>query len=593
MTITGPELRFAPRIWILILLGYGLLSVAVTYPLVTQLGVALPGLPGDLPGYLWSFDLFWSSLLAGESPFFTTRVLFPLGVNMAQSASMPFLAVPAFFFLSDLILYADLLSLVAPVCAAAGMAALVRALTRHDAAAAFAGLLFGFSPIMMALMLHGRLAQLVAVAAMPFGILALVSFMRTAGLRPLLGLSAVTWWVAFTQVYPAASFLVMVAVIGLALMPSHLTTKHVGRIALAAVGNIALAWFVMTVVIPPMDTSDVARGGFGFTSGSVVNLADVLVPSAANPMLGSLHAYAWDQNDDVDSYFLGWGIVALALGGVVARRNAETVGLALGGVVALLLACGSVMRAGSFELLSHDWTPFEWLARLPFFVLLDAPRRLVVGVSLAVTALAGVGVAAIATRTGHWRLVLLGVLALAVVEYGHLGTPVSEIPIPEIYEQLAASPGDRTLLELGGGLAYSGGGLGLDWSTPSAFLMYWQTIHRKPRVGGYVSRVTHTAYDWFQDAPIMGDILTMAHAGRGAWSGTTYTPDEVTTFLRTFNLGYVIIPPYPPQPQYAEVIETLLAGRIAKTETDAEGFILYTLVDDPGAATLRDETPHI
>lgn len=576
LTAAVSAVRFGARGWTMVAIGYVVVACAVTHPLAWNLGTQLPGVEGDAPVILWAMDHFWSRLADGKTPFIAERILVPVGANLMYSAPVPVLAVFALPFLNNLILYGGLLTFTCLVGAAAGMARLVRVLSGDDGAAALAGLIFGFSPTMLSLVATGRLPQMSCVALMPLAVLALVRFVETGSGRPLVVISLVLWVLALTQVYSTASLFVLLVVMGLVLAPRMLKIRYLGAVAVAVGANLLVAWMLLRWVLPTGDISDVPGGGFGFTSTGVVNLQDLLLPSGRNPVLGAFHEYGYDRwNGDIPSYFLGWGVLAIGLGGVVSRwRDPRTVALLLGGVATVLVAAGSVVRFGPRELLGPGQVPFDWLVSLPYLGLLDTPRRLIVAATVPVAALAGIGLAGLVRWTGRRRLVLLAALLLVAVEYGQVGGVVSEVPVPEIYRRLATRPGAQTVFEFGGGLAYSSGHLGVDLSTPSAFLMYWQTLHRKPRVGGYVARTTRSTYRWFQEVPIAGDLLA---AISGEWPGKTYSDEEVDTFVRTFNLGYVVIPPGGRRDEYAEITEALLHGWIAEREHDEAGYLLYIL----------------
>ncbi len=507
-------------------------------------------------------------------------MLVPLGANLAYSESLPVLSFFAYPFLSHLLLYGALVIVASVLIAALGMILLVRSLTADDGAAAVAGLLYGFGPVVLSFLWVNHFTMASGAALLPFGILFLLLFMRSGRPLPLVGLGLVVWVTAFTQVYMAAVLVVMIAVMSLVLVPARARRKHFVSAFVVGAANLFVAWAVVRFVFG--DVSGMSGSGYGFTSRSVVNIVDLFVPNRQNPLLGFLSPLlAYDgANGDVYSYFLGWGILALAIGAVVARRrDVEIVALAVAGLVIMVFAFGSAIRCGYTELLTLDWTPYEWLARLPYFKMLDSPRRLIIGTALAVAALAGVGIATLAARSGRRRLVLVGSVLLWAVEYGQVGMPVTAFPVPPVYQHLASLPDSRTVFEFGGGVACSFGGLGLDWSTPSSHLMFWQTIHRKPRVGGYVSRVTDEMFDWFRYRAILSELFAMAHASGETWSGTCYTPAEVSEFIRVLNLGYVIVPKHARQTEFEQVTESILAGRIAKIET-FDGYTLYTLVED-------------
>jgi len=591
-----PGLRFGVRGWVVVTLGYLIVACVVTHPLPWNLGTQLPGVKGDPPVILWAMDHFWTRLGEGKSPFITERILVPRGANMMYSTPVPVLAFFAFPFLGNLLLYGGLLTLASLVGAAAAMARLVRALTDDDRAAALAGLIYGFSPTMLSLVATGRLPQMSCVALMPLAVLALVRFSETGGGRSLAIVSVVLWVLALTQVYSMASLLVLLVVMGLLLIPRMLQPRRVAAVLIAVGANLFVAWVMLTWILPVSDLTDVVSGGIGFTSSGVVNLQDLFFPSARNPIFGGLHESVYDlRNGDIPSYFLGWGVLVLSVVGLLRGwRDPRALALFFGGVAVVSVAAGSVIRFGEHELFGPGGLPFDWLASVPFLGLLDTPRRLIVAATLPVAALAGIGLAGLVRATGRGWLVLAGAVLLVAVEFGQVGGPASPVPVPEIYQRLATRPGARTVYEVGGGLASSNVYLGLDFSTPSAFLMYWQTLHRKPRTGGYVARTTRSTYGWFERAPIMGDLLA---AVAGPWRGKTYSADEVDAFVETFNLGHVVIPPGRRRGEYAGIIETLLEGWIVGREEDEAGYLLYDLgsqrvpVEAPGspAAGLRDE----
>jgi hypothetical protein len=558
--------------------GYALAAVAATWPLAAELGTAVPGRSGDTGFYLWCMDTFWSELAAGSSPFTTDRVLVPLGAHLAGSNCVPALALLAWPFLASLPLYLGVLTLAAVALAGLGMLRLVETLGGDRAAAAVAGLAYAINPMFLSLIEYAHAPAVAAAALMPFGVRALVLFLRTASWWPLAVLSVLLWAMVFTHVYPTAAFLVTVVVVTLVAAPGTLTARHLRRGAVGALVNLALAAGFVATALPGDAIRELGRGGEAFTSTAVVDLVDTLVPGPRNPLLGGLHArWAYDRNGDVASYFVGWGMLVLAGFGLAGGpRRRERWAVAAAGVLTLVLAGGTAVRIAGVVLSSGAATPFSWLATLPLFELLDSPRRLVVGVALAVTALGGVGMTVLAARTGRRRLVIGGALVLVVLEFGQLGGTTVRLQLPAVYTRLAALPDSRTVLEMGGGLAASNMYLGLDWSVPAADFAFWQTRHRKPRVGGYLSRIPGTTLAWFQGAPIMGALLDLADQRRGTWAGTAYSALEIDQFLATFDLGYVVIPPSGRHEQYRTVVETLLRDHIASVVED-DGWRLYVL----------------
>ncbi len=577
--------------------GYALLAVVVTHPLVWHLGTSLPGMPfGDQTQYLWCIDTFWTQLLAGASPFHTDRVLYPVGANLMHTGLAPFVSLFAWPIRTQPVLYLGLAVLVSLVLAALGMRALVARLTGNVLAGTIAGCFYAFSPVVLSLTDSSHYYKVVSAALLPWGLDALVAFLRAPRARAIVALSIVVWSLVFTDYYETVLFLILVVVVGVpSLRPSHLPL-----IGAALTANLALALAATRWVFPPLDTSDLMSGGATFWTHSIINLADLFVPSSANPLLGALGRFAFDRpNGDVDSYYLGCGVLVLAVLALGRQRPRETVPLTLAGVILTALACGTLVRVGTTVLLTEAKTPWFWLVRLPYLDILDLPRCFVLGTQLVLATLAGAGLARLLAVPERRRLALIGAAAIFVVEYGQVGMRLYTLTVPAVYRRLAALP-ERTLLEVPSGVTESKMVFGYDLSRPSNNeQMYFQTIHRKRRVGGYLSRIPRSTYRWFDSEPVIGDIFMLANPtwDRASWIWESrqrvtrlpdYPPEVVDRFLDVLDLGYVLVQPSSRQPFFAENIDRLLAGHIVSREVDTDGFVLYVL-DRRGESARRSE----
>jgi hypothetical protein len=238
--------------------------------------------------------------------------------------------------------------------------------------------------------------------------------------------------------------------------------------------------------------------------------------------------------------------------------------------------------------------PWYWLVRLPSLNLLDLPRCFILGTQLVLATLAGIGIARLLVRGVRPAIVATLALAIFAVEYGQVGMRLYTPEVPRVYRRLATMP-DRTLLELPSGVTESKMVFGYDLSRPSNNeQMFLQTVHRKRRVGAYLSRVPRSAYRWFASQPVIGDIFLMTNPVHDPapwiWGDTKvtrlpdYPPPTVDKFLETFDLGYVLLQPNDRQAAFAEGIDRLLAGRIKSRVRDRDGFVLYVIDRGDGAA---------
>ncbi len=134
--------------------AYAGAAVLFTWPLARHLSSKLTGLPSsDLGVYLWNLWVFRRELMAGHSPL-STSAIFSLDAptSLAQHNYTIFadiLAVPLLSVFS-LVTSHNLIVLFNMVAAATAMFLLASHVVRRPAIAWLAGLLFGFSPMLMA-----------------------------------------------------------------------------------------------------------------------------------------------------------------------------------------------------------------------------------------------------------------------------------------------------------------------------------------------------------------------------------------------------------------------------------------------------------
>jgi len=564
-------------------LGYLLAALAVTFPLGHQLGTAVPGPRGDACTYAWAADNFWIALTAGQSPFWTQRIFYPIGQNLMHSTTAPFVSALALpFWPSHLVLFLGLLAIVALVVAGWSMRLLVFRVTSDAAAAGIAGFWYVISPPLVSLVQANHYYTVVAGGLLPLVLLAAHEFLRSGRRRWLVLGSALAWALVFTDYYVTVLTAVMLAVLGLVHWRVVLRQwRPLGSVIAANV----LCGCAVVATLPSLDTTGITIGGEWFWAAATINLADLVIPRAENVLWGGLSRFAFDRpNGDID-YFLGWGILVLAASGAYRyRKRRFIVGAVVAALVALLLACGIRLRMAHVTVDPGVWMPWRWLVRVPSLALLDAPRRFVLGTQVVVLVLAGLGLA-------HWRrpaVALVAGLAIGLLDYGQLGMQTTEMSVPEAYRWLAEDPGDGVLLELPGGITESknvfGGLLGLDFGgrAENNEQNYWQTVHRKRRVAGYVSRIPRSTYEWFAAQPVMGDLLVLTSTA-GTWNGRTvaslpsYPRETLERFHCAFDIGYVMLSPNPRQDLFARTVERLFEGKILRMARDPQGYALYRI----------------
>jgi hypothetical protein len=100
---------------------------------------------------------------------------------------------------------------------------------------------------------------------------------------------------------------------------------------------------------------------------------------------------------------------------------------------------------------------------------------------------------------------------LFLVEHLSAPLPLNDSRTPPIYEQLAATPGDFALLELPTG--WRNGARVLGRSDVLIMMQQWyQSVHGKRRLGGNTSRNPPHKFQYYTEAPLLGDLIGLMNA---------------------------------------------------------------------------------
>ena len=185
------------------ILAYVGCATLFTWPLAARLQTHLPGPPtGDTGVYVWNAWVFQQQILQKSWPFVTTRILgLADGANLALENYTVFqdlLALPLITVVGAVGAF-NLVLLGMTVLSAYGMFLLARQDTGHVRAAWLAGLVFAWSPVLVAR--STAHASLVAAGALPFFAMAVGRLQR----RPTVAAGALTGltiaWATYCDVY--------------------------------------------------------------------------------------------------------------------------------------------------------------------------------------------------------------------------------------------------------------------------------------------------------------------------------------------------------------------------------------------------------
>lgn len=303
------------------------------------------------------------------------------------------------------------------------------------------------------------------------------------------------------------------------------------------------------VVVPILWSSVSAQHQKGYLSagGTVEYSTDLLAfftPSPYHPILGDaawLPSYAEDMFPDRQSLYEGLaypGLLAtlLAIWALVKRWGQAWVWTALT-VACLILSLGPLLKIeGQLALYtvgrhqSHVVLPYALLKTLPIVGVSRTPNRINETASFSLSVLAAIGYSALRPRPKkRWvPYALTGTLAIGIVFETLVvwPLPLRGIETPRVVDAIAAEDGRGALLHLPP----------LGSTGFKDLALHYQTVHRRPLVGGWVHRPLPSSEPWettlsrlAMDDPAADDIVPRPSLSeRRAW-------------LRCFDIDYVVM----------------------------------------------------
>ncbi len=481
-------------------LGFAVLALVFTYPLVLQLGTHLGG-AGDDP-WIFYWNNWWTrqALKEGASLYWTPYLYYPQGASLVYhsfSWTNSLLALPIERFVGSIAAY-NLVLIFGYAFSGWGTYMLVVYLTGRRGAAFAAGLALAFSPYRITQASH---PMFVTIGWLPLFLLFLIRAVRerrfvhafVAGL--FLALTGLTAWHLFIFAWMTLGICIAYLLLW---ERACLTARSWGMIALAATVGLAL---VMPALYPLLE---VELGGQADEEIYVpqdertqTDLLAYVVPNRLQPVYGDLFTPVYNRFQKNRNYvaFLGFSVIALALLGVWQARRRAWFWVLLAAFFGLM-ALGPVLRFNG-QLYPGVPMPYRLLSWTPFVKLLKQPDRFNLVLGLPIAVLVGYGVCAVQDRWGArlrqgWRWVIPTACAM-LIAWETVSVPMWTISTdhPPVVDRLRSEEGEFAVLDLPMGRA------------ADKRYLYYQTIHEKPIVGGHISRPLPGTFDTIDASPLL------------------------------------------------------------------------------------------
>lgn len=569
-----------------IFLLYLFLSIFFTYPLILNLNSSIPGSPGDGYLYLWNIFAFWSEITNLNNPFFTKLIFYPVGANLIFHTAAPLVSFFGAFFLKNLNLYMNLLIILSISFTALTMFFLSRYLTKNLLVSFIAGIIYAFCPTIYSFIISQHFYFLFAASIFPLGVLFSFKYFDSLKVKFLLLIIVIFWVIFFIDYYSAILYGLVILILFLINLTIILNKKNLRPfLKIILISFITPGIIIYLVFFGAVDFSVWIGNKSNYAATCSTNLLGFITPSETNTFLNFIpinyfRNVNYGKNFDTPSYYLGISILILGfISFLKFWKNKKVLSLGTVFISIMLLSLGTVARFGNFQLLLNQSMPFYWLSKLPFLGLIDCPLRFTAVLQLSLAGLAAILLGKIFIKLNKISalIILFFVLLIVSVEFHTEKLELSEIKIPTIYKLLSQYPDKKTVLELPSGLAESKGAFGYDWSIKALHSqqMYWQTTYQKPKVGGYISRIPSSTYNYFRTQPVISDLFTLSSLG-GSWSGNDYSKDQIQNFISQFNLGYIILSPNPRRLDFETIIQKVFNDFITEKHKE-DGFILYKI----------------
>ena len=274
------------------------------------------------------------------------------------------------------------------------------------------------------------------------------------------------------------------------------------------------------------------------SSAPGVDAAAWLTPNPFHPLWGSatggwLSSLPNGSEENVASIsFLALGVIVFA---IVRRRFRAPGGWWVFTGLFAWLSLGPFIRLAGIN--TYVPTPWAVLRYLPVVGAARMPTRMTVLVMMGVSMLLAMAVAHLRQEARRPRVVVAVVAVLLVFELLPSPRPLFSAEIPGVYRIIAADPRPIRVLNLPFGLK---DGLS-ERGTFSARYQYFQTLHEKALIGGYLSRLPDGAIGRYRRNIVVKTLLRLSE-------GTPLDPgmeEEALSrgpeFVKRTHVAYVVI----------------------------------------------------
>lgn len=510
---------------IIVAVSFTALTLILTYPAVLNLSTHFMCDGGDGFQNMWNMWWLKTSLLDLHSnPYYTNYLHHPDGVSLLFQTFNPFnglISIPLQYLFNMEVTY-NLVVIFSFIMSGIGMYFLAKYLIRNRMAAFIAGCIYTFCPFHFA---HGLgHLQLIAMEWMPFYMLYMIKTHREGGWKnAVLGgvfliLTALCSW--YYLIYSGLMTLIYL-IYHIIVNRSGILNKKFGRDLLI------LAVTFLVFMSPLLGAMIYTKATQEFTGEHdpekwSADLVSFFVPSGISTYGKAWFASIWSKwvgNTAENSNYIGYIVLGLSVLALIKCQETRFWGIIA--LFAFIMALGPYLRIMGEQYRAIP-LPYQLLHRyIPLFSFTGVPERFDIMLKFALAIISGFAIGWIYNKLSDFRLRhVVAALALALIVMEYLAIPYvqTRVDVPKFYHEMAADEDIYGVIDI-----------------PSrAVTLYLATIHKKPLVGGYVSRPSQKALDFLKETPIIKDLMGYGVTETADISGTA------RDVFQKYNIRYII-----------------------------------------------------
>jgi hypothetical protein len=209
----------------------------------------------------------------------------------------------------------------------------------------------------------------------------------------------------------------------------------------------------------------------------------------------------------------------------------------------ILLALGPFVQIAGWQ--SHIPTPWAILRYFPVVGAARMPTRFSVLVMLGAAALLTAAVTALRTHSRRRSLPVMAVTSCLLLELSPAPRTIHPVRIPSFYDRIAADPRPVRVLTLPFGLR---DGTSSDGNF-SASTQFYQTVHEKPLLGGYLSRLPRRRLGIYRRLHSLSVLIDLSAGRHVSAERMERAIERAHLYPPRLDVGYVVVYPDSVSPQ--------------------------------------------